>query len=498
MAANGISTLGTKALKQVAKLNYAQRKLQGYQVSGTNGSVSFNGTSQYLTVADAVPLRLVSATAWTIECWIYYTGSGSGSILVKDGVQGVNVPAYELHVSSGYVRGTVSSVGATQQILISSTLLPTNAWTHIAFVLNSGTYTLYQNGVSVATAAVVQTVGNFAPGALYIGYQDSGSAGAYISANISNVRIVKGTALYTTAFTPPSGRLPLVANTSLLLNTVYGSNFLVDSSTNAYTVTNNGTATSLSFSPITTNTANTNAVFYSARNTYDITQLPTQYNGNSVTDNANTGGLVTGRPWTAVASISIRALLGGSGQTAYDAASSDAFFAVSSTDYDAVVAGVSSVSTVGPTNAQFASTSGSSFDPAYIVTYPVAAATVPASNYILGFKATTDYANQQWRIYGGTTFKSTSPVYSQISTSNPSTGAGAPGIGTFYYLRKAPAVQAANTYIGIYGTQTLTMTESTAGTFTGGGYTSAPFTAWNNYTTNMPKVQVIITPTAVV
>jgi hypothetical protein len=34
------------------------------------------------------------------------------------------------------------------------------------------------------------------------------------------------------------------------------------------------------------------------RATYDITQLPTQYTGNAVTDNANTGGLVEGRPWT--------------------------------------------------------------------------------------------------------------------------------------------------------------------------------------------------------
>jgi hypothetical protein len=36
-----------------------------------------------------------------------------------------------------------------------------------------------------------------------------------------------------------------------------------------------------------------------ARATYDITQLPTQYSGNTVVDNANTGGLVAGRPWTA-------------------------------------------------------------------------------------------------------------------------------------------------------------------------------------------------------
>jgi len=38
--------------------------------------------------------------------------------------------------------------------------------------------------------------------------------------------------------------------------------------------------------------------YYRARNTLDITQLPTQYSGNDLTDNANTGGLVEGRPWT--------------------------------------------------------------------------------------------------------------------------------------------------------------------------------------------------------
>lgn len=32
--------------------------------------------------------------------------------------------------------------------------------------------------------------------------------------------------------------------------------------------------------------------------TYDITQLPTQYDGNEVVDNPNVGGLVDGRPWT--------------------------------------------------------------------------------------------------------------------------------------------------------------------------------------------------------
>jgi hypothetical protein len=33
------------------------------------------------------------------------------------------------------------------------------------------------------------------------------------------------------------------------------------------------------------------------RATYDITQLPTQYDNNAVVDNPNIGGLTQGRPW---------------------------------------------------------------------------------------------------------------------------------------------------------------------------------------------------------
>lgn len=34
------------------------------------------------------------------------------------------------------------------------------------------------------------------------------------------------------------------------------------------------------------------------RSTLNTSQLPTLYSGNVVVDNANVGGLVTGRPWT--------------------------------------------------------------------------------------------------------------------------------------------------------------------------------------------------------
>lgn len=44
-------------------------------------------------------------------------------------------------------------------------------------------------------------------------------------------------------------------------------------------------------------TADTNAIFYRARNNYDITELPTQYDADSIIDNENPDGLILGRPW---------------------------------------------------------------------------------------------------------------------------------------------------------------------------------------------------------
>jgi len=238
--------------------------------------------------------------------------------------------------------------------------------------------------------------------------------------------------------------------------------------------------------------AKTRTVDGYTRATLDSSQLPTLYSGNDVVDNANTGGLIEGRPWTAVASI--RALLSGSGQTAYDAATDDSFFAVSSTDWDAVFNGVASTSKLGVGDTEFTGASGSPFSANYLLTFPQAGATVPANNYIIGFRANTGYINQQWKIYGGTTYKSTSPAYSQISTSSPSTGG---TTGRYYYLRKAPVVQASTTYIAVTGTQTITTNSGT--TYAGSAYIASPYnTTWAAWSSVMPQLQVIITPTAVV
>lgn len=43
---------------------------------------------------------------------------------------------------------------------------------------------------------------------------------------------------------------------------------------------------------------NTSAPYYRSLNTANLDNLPTKYSGNSIVDNPNTGGLITGRPWS--------------------------------------------------------------------------------------------------------------------------------------------------------------------------------------------------------
>ena len=238
------------------------------------------------------------------------------------------------------------------------------------------------------------------------------------------------------------------------------------------------------------------------RATLDSSQLPTLYSGNSVVDNANTGGLVIGRPWTSI--ITLRSYLSPTGQSAYDAASADSFFAVSSTDWNAVITGLGDTTKLGPDDTNFNATSGNAFSGTYYFTASQTLATVPANNYIIGFRASTVWVNSSWKLYGSGTFKSYNLTpYTQISTTTPSTGTGAGGTGTFYYLRKAPTVQAATTYIAHYSTQNFDMTTDHSYTTPGTGADSSAYSAnlstvWSNWVDRVPKIQTLITPTAVV
>jgi hypothetical protein len=199
------------------------------EASLTAGAISFNGTSQYLTATSPN----LSGT-WTVEMWCYWTTGATQTTIVSfnnGSNSGINLwknSSNQLVADDG-VNGVVAM----------STVIPTiGAWNHIAFVRVGTTTSGYVNGVLAGTTT-------YTPGttsAISVG-RYNGTPFYYFPGYISNLRVVNGTAVYTAAFTPPQSILPAISGTSFLLNVVNSANFIQDNSPNAYTVTNNGTAT---------------------------------------------------------------------------------------------------------------------------------------------------------------------------------------------------------------------------------------------------------------
>lgn len=179
----------------------------------------------------------------------------------------------------------------------------------------------------------------------------------------------------------------------------------------------------------------------------------------------------------------MRSLLSGAGQTAYDAAVSGDWFEVSSTDYDAVYAGLTGMSKVGMSDAQM-NESGTNWSTNYLVTAPQANATVANGSYLLGFRCKFNVAaTPSTKIYSSTTYKGT---YSQVANTLTVSGSGFK-----YFLRKTPSAVAANTYIAIFvGTSMPGGTTSWAGS----GY-STNFSTWSVWNGTIPLFQSLVTTT---
>jgi hypothetical protein len=115
-----------------------------------------------------------------------------------------------------------------------STSITVSTWTHVVACRSGTVLKLFINGVAGYTGT--DTTNYTTTSALVVGSNANLSSNPF-SGYISNVRITKGTAVYTADFTPPTAPLTKLTNTGFLLNTVSGAVF-ADSAANAAT---NGT-----------------------------------------------------------------------------------------------------------------------------------------------------------------------------------------------------------------------------------------------------------------
>ena len=198
-------------------------------------SVELDGTGDYLSLASNSDFGLGNGS-WTVECWYYLTSSvASANIYLFDfGSNGLRVQLY---------NGTFYFItSANDQITQTVAGLTHNQWHHFAGVRNGNTVTLYVNGVSHGT---VSTSENMAATTLRIGAYGGHNTNYTFPGYITDFRIVKGTAVYTSYFSPPTERLTAITNTKLLI----GGNGFRDASSNTHAVTANGNTAISAFSP---------------------------------------------------------------------------------------------------------------------------------------------------------------------------------------------------------------------------------------------------------
>jgi len=207
----------------------------------------FDTSGDSLTVPYSSTLALGTGNC-TIEAWVFfasYPQQFSNIIDVREASDNYSNNAISFGVENNgtFVLYAGSYSGASPVLQTASGKVPLNTWVHLALARSSGTTVLYVNGVQEASSANAWNQTSGTATTLYIG---NAVVARQVNGYISNVRIVKGTAVYTSAFTPPTSPLTAITNTVLL---TCQNNRFIDNSTNNFTITRNGDVSIQRFSP---------------------------------------------------------------------------------------------------------------------------------------------------------------------------------------------------------------------------------------------------------
>ena len=210
----------------------------------------FDGLGDWLTIPNNTGFAFGSG-AFTVEMWVNISGSSGTVANYSNGQSSNSNFSWELYqVSSTTIQFSVLE-GATQYSS-SSASFSLNKWNHIACVRNGNTLTIYVNGVAGGTTANLTGVTVTEPAGSTLKLCSYGNGSDYVTGYISNFRVVKGTAVYTTTFTPSTTPLTAISGTSVL---TCQSNRFIDNSTNNFTLTVYGNTSINSFDPFVPNTS---------------------------------------------------------------------------------------------------------------------------------------------------------------------------------------------------------------------------------------------------
>jgi hypothetical protein len=233
---------------------------------GSNWGNAFTAASgDYLSVPYSSVFNLTGD--FTVECWInpsqLPTANATGSPLYPrifsfGTYNAANSIGLELNSNDpGRVNAFSIWYNGTQSYSANS-LVAVGNWYHCAMVRSGTVITLYLNGTSILTITGASAAVNTSQALLIASLHSyTADANACFKGSISNFRVVKGTAVYTSSFTPPTTPLTAITNTVLL---TCQSNRFVDNSTTAATITPFGTSSVQRFNPFGASTAYSTSV----------------------------------------------------------------------------------------------------------------------------------------------------------------------------------------------------------------------------------------------
>lgn len=165
------------------------------------GSLEFDGTGDYLALDESEQFGFGTGD-FTVEAWAYTSDNtrsvGGASQRIFD-IGGGDVGIW-LQSSTGYISYNIAG-GVTA----TTTVFPENQWNHVALTRSGTSLKLFLNGTQVASTTNSSNLGTAHPAT--VGAFNNTSDGAFLG-YIDDLRITKGIARYTSAFTPPDAALP--------------------------------------------------------------------------------------------------------------------------------------------------------------------------------------------------------------------------------------------------------------------------------------------------
>ena len=160
-------------------------------------SVFFDGSGDYL-VSSSSASNVLGAGDFTIEFWMLPNNTSSAyRALVSSENYSATTGGWSLYQNGTAIEFWLSPGGSVT--LNATSAVVANTWQHLALCRASGTLRLFVNGVQVQS---VSNSTSLTGQQFWLGGNNSGSF--FFNGYMSNVRVVIGTALYTTTFTPPT------------------------------------------------------------------------------------------------------------------------------------------------------------------------------------------------------------------------------------------------------------------------------------------------------